>query len=323
MNHKPGLKRCTGIILITAVIFILGGCSPRGNPQALFDKGQELARQENFEESAKQFYEYIRVKPDDPRGFQMLYRALMGADRTDEAYTMLTRGLEKHPDDSDLNLEMGQFFINKGMFEKAKEKLDTASELNPGNPTPKYLKGILLVQEGNDREAYDVFKDLISLNPDDSETNREAVTLAYTFLFEIIGTLGRSDNEAFSVITKGINFMPDYGRGYTVLGIYFYNKKELDSALKRFEIAIQKGQDSESGKNTEAYAYRLIGRIYDQQGNREKALENYRKFLNAYSPDGRARIHPKDAAEVRIYSGIIEDVLDIQGVRDRVRELER
>lgn len=332
LNHKKKCLINKALALLMALTFLTlalsAGCSSRKEPKQLLKEGTELAKEKKFEQAAKKYYEYVKLKPKSEEGYLLLFAALVESGRKDEAYSILKQAKKEIPGSPAINIALGKFYSSKGQFEMAKEEYDLAIKNNPENPLPKALKAIILIGEENYKESYPLFKELISLDPKKSEDNKKAVTLAYTFLLEIIGMQGRTDDEAYSVITKGIQFIPDYSRGYAVLGIYFYKKGKIDSAIKRFEIALKKGEIAEkktkgTSYNRESFLYRILGDIYYKRGETEKAEKYYEEFLKVYGSDGRETIENKYKSDIKVYQSIVKDNMKLEPTRNRLKVLKR
>jgi len=69
------------------------------------------------------------------------------------------------------------------------------------------------------------------------------------------------------------------------IGNFYLRKKKYKGALSRFQEAVQ--EDS-----SYAPAYLGLGKVYEQIGLKEKALDNYKKYLDALPSE-------KDALEAR------------------------
>lgn len=306
------------LVVIGVLLVFLVSCSNReAEAKKLFEEGVKLTEEKKYSQAAEKFYEYVKIKPKDVKGYVALSRALQNAGRTDDAYSALVKAKKEIPQSELPNVELARFYIARGMNEKAKNELNRAIKKNPDNPTPRYLKALIYTNENEEEKAFKIFKELIKLDPEKNARNKEAVTVSYTFLLEMIGAQGRTDKSSLDIITRAIKFMPDYGRAYTVLGIYFYNKGQMDSALKRFKIALQKNPKDE------AYVHRVMGEIYDKKGQKKEALQHYRRFLDIYGKHGRDKISPSEAATIRVFAGVEEDLLDVSPVRERIKELEK
>jgi tetratricopeptide (TPR) repeat protein len=299
------------------------GCAPREMmAKAALEKGLKQVEEKKYEEGARSFYEYVKLKPGDAKGYAFLYDVLMHLGRPDEAYSILQKGEKAAPDSELIDIAMGRFYTTTGQFEKAKQEFDQATAKNPDNPVPKNLKGIILIGEGDYASSYKIFKELIRLDPEKSPANKEIVAMAYTFLLEIIGSQARTDKESLAIINGAIKAIPDYSRAYAVQGIYNMKKGDLKAARANFLSALKKGEVSGGGRNREAFAYKLLGRIAEENGQRKEAAGYYRKFLDSYGKDGRSKISEGDRAEVKTYGGIDGDFLNLQGIREKLKDWE-
>ncbi|MFP4498371.1 MAG: tetratricopeptide repeat protein [Vulcanimicrobiota bacterium] len=304
------------ILFLSVLTFSGAGCSSKtreANEHMKF--GNQLAEEAKYEEAAQEFYKYIQLKPKDPEGYIVILQALKMSEREDEYYTILKKANTFFPDNERILLEQASFFISKGQYEKAREILNKVLEKSPDNLSGLTLKGILLTNENELDQAFDVFKKVIFSSESQKEENKAMVKIAYTYLLEFIGSQAKVNKASMDIILKAIKELPDYGRGYSVLGIYYYKNGELESAEKRFKIALQKDIDQE------AFAYKMLGRIYEKQGRTEEAIANYEKFLEAYGKDGRDFISPEKISQIQVYSSIEPTFMNLKEVREKVKQL--
>lgn len=71
------------------------------------------------------------------------------------------------------------------------------------------------------------------------------------------------------------------------IGNYYLKKKKYDAALSRFQEAVH--EDS-----TYAPAYLGLGKVYEKIGLKQKALDAYKKYLDAL-PSQKDALNAKDA----------------------------
>jgi len=323
------------VILIIGIILVVITISRKAGFKAYKSQGKQLINEKKYDEAAKKLAEYIKHYPNDEEAYILLVDSLTAErpgdkkegepekggkaarERNDQAYYVLKKALDLFPNNSKFNLEMGRFYNRTGQHEKAKEQLNLAWEKNQKDPTPKYLLGLIYLYEQDGNKAYEEFKQVLSFDPEVSKENQRAVSLALTYLIEIIGNQGRKDKEALAIISKATKFFPDKenSRAYVALGVYFYKQENWDGSLKRFLIALKKEPKKE------AWANLPVAEIHERNGDKKKALKYYRQFLDAYGPPKKLTV--EEVGRAAIYKGIKMNELDIVGIKEKIEELER
>ncbi|MCD4785023.1 MAG: tetratricopeptide repeat protein [Candidatus Eremiobacteraeota bacterium] len=305
------------VVIIFLVIIVVGIMLVMDSMKtgAMLKDGEKLLREGKFELAATKLEGYLKKKPNDKKAYVLLSRALISTGKEDQAYTILRKLKEIDPKNYNANIELARFYITRGQNEKAKQELNSASKINPKDPEIYHLLGLIYVDEQNPDKAYETFKEVLTFDPAGSEKNKKAVSVAYKALLEIIGNQGRIDKEALSVITKAIKFLPekDKGRAYVALGNYYYKQEKLDSALKRYKIALKKSPEDEAWANV------VVAEIYEKKGDNENALSYYKKALEYYKDP--KNVNAKSLTRLSIYGGIKKNELKIDELKEKVKTL--
>ena len=63
-------------------------------------------------------------------------------------------------------------------------------------------------------------------------------------------------------------------------GLAYYKDGDLENARREYERVISFTSGRQSSADLYAKSFYMLGKIYEQQGNRGKAIENYEKFLD-------------------------------------------
>ena len=98
---------------------------------------------------------------------------------------------------------------------------------------------------------------------------------AHTFLGWTYSFMGRYE-EAIAECHKAIELDPDYGNPYNDIGAYLIEKGLLDDAIPWLEKAIHAPR-----YESYCFPYLNLGRIWEKKGEWFKALEEYKKSLEA------------------------------------------
>ncbi|MFN3476104.1 MAG: tetratricopeptide repeat protein [Candidatus Methylomirabilales bacterium] len=101
---------------------------------------------------------------------------------------------------------------------------------------------------------------------------------AYTFRGWTYSFLGRLD-EAIEECHKAIAVDPDFGNPYNDIGAYLIQKGQFDEAIPWLEKAILAKR-----YESRAFPHMNLGRIWERKGQWQKAMEEYKKAVEA-NPD--------------------------------------
>jgi tetratricopeptide (TPR) repeat protein len=113
----------------------------------------DLMRQRGRFDGAVYYYDRARKgRPDAPFVLNKLSRALLAAQRPQEAVPHLLRALEVSPDYSTSHTTLGDTYRLLGEMDKARQHYEQAIQINPFDPLPhRYL--VELYREAGDTEA--------------------------------------------------------------------------------------------------------------------------------------------------------------------------
>jgi len=92
--------------------------------------------------------------------------ALIHESRLDEANSIIKRIAEESPNDPALICELGKLEFLMGDFAQAKKYFHVSIQLNPQNYEPHYQSGLILLREGEPKEAMPMFRQACELRPD-------------------------------------------------------------------------------------------------------------------------------------------------------------
>lgn len=236
------------------------------------DRGQRLPAFYILEEARRS---YIEEKIFD-RAF---LKAFEGFDYGPEAEAALLKALADNPPSDKVNFDLGDLYIARSDWKKAKPYLLAAIKLNPNNY--KYVAGLagVLQLEGNTREAERLVKDFRDRHPDTEES----------WVARIGVLIEKEPVRAQTLANEARAKFPKSAELAFILANILHKRGKLDEAEKVFVEAAQLAPDS---ANIQAWTGRFF---YKVRVNKPKALEYY---LNAYFLDPHA--YETEHAESRI-----------------------
>jgi tetratricopeptide (TPR) repeat protein len=114
----------------------------------------DLMRQRGRSDGAVYYYDRARKgRPDAPFVLNKLSRALLAAQRTQEAVPHLLRALEVYPDYSTSHTTLADAYRMLGELEKARQHYEESIQINPFDPMPHHYLVELYRQAGNAEAA--------------------------------------------------------------------------------------------------------------------------------------------------------------------------
>ncbi|MBI1907410.1 MAG: TonB-dependent receptor [Rhodocyclales bacterium] len=228
---------------------------------------------------------------NQPRHAALLARALLIADRADEAARTLAQATAQHPDAIELQLAAGDLARFNGDAPTARAAFGEAVDQGPDNAHAWFGLGRVDAEREDIRPARSALQRSIELDPRESLFPAELATLE-TMANELHGATAR--------FQATLEAQPDDYVALTGLGILQLKKGEPDAALESFLKA---------GVIEPRYARAALwqGVAYYQLGRTERAEEMLRRA---------AELDPRDPLPHMMLSLIASDRLDYGGAVD-------
>ncbi len=148
-----------------------------------------------------------------------------------EAEVLCRQILEKEPDNADANHFMGIIAYEAGRLDIAREYLEKAICLNPGNPSCYLNLGNIVHGEGKYEESMEWYEKAIQMNYTDKRK-------AYNNLGVALTRLGRL-KDAAEAFKKSIDLDPLYHEAHNNIGETYKFMGEYDRALESYEQAVR------------------------------------------------------------------------------------
>ena len=133
---------------------------------AAFNVGMSGIYSDNPEIAAEYLQKCVDVKFMDPRVYLFYARAEKQLGDTTKAFEVLAQGREYFPNESSLQLEEAQLFLETGNNDKLINSLKGAIATDPGNANLYRVLGQTYENIGEDENAIASYKKAIEINPD-------------------------------------------------------------------------------------------------------------------------------------------------------------
>ena len=207
-----------------------------------------------------------------------LVRAYWAAGRSQDLENYLNEFLSNHPDSSSARYGLGfTFYLDKRFYESEKN-LREALEQDPENALALNNLGAVLVHLQSVDEAVQKVKDAITINPSE--------LMFYRNLYGIYANGGRAGNflqEYHQHLKKGkrqaaFGYGSIFAQRLRQQSFRLYSEEDVPGAIEKIlaMIGIYREIDHVSGLVAGLFS---LGLLYEEQGELERARENYRNVL--------------------------------------------
>lgn len=98
---------------------------------------------EYADQAIKEFKEYLKKFPDDPKVNEYLITMYLNAERTDDAIGYFEDFLKKHPQDTATMQKLAFIYAKSGKFDEALKWYKRRTEVEPNNSEAYYVIGVI------------------------------------------------------------------------------------------------------------------------------------------------------------------------------------
>lgn len=248
----------------------------------------------------------------------------------EEAARVLRAGLERHPQDPELLLQLGSLLVRRGQIQEGEALLQKALQIQPDHPKVLYSAAVAEARKGQFSSAIALFKEALRRSAGESDTHhrlafallaggdeqaalehaRRAVELNpldanYRRLWALLLDIQGKTDEAYQQLKIAYGLAPHD----TDLLFQLSEKRrmtgDLFQALEYLELAVE--QDPENP----LYHHRLA-RIYKELGQEESAdherrrSEELQQAFNTYSQALHLSTRGKTEPAIRLLEHVVE-----------------
>ena len=180
--------------------------------------------------------EFLKKHPTNTFAMSLLSEIADRLGYFDDAEFLLESAVKLNPDDGELRMKYAMILRKKQKFSKTMEQVNILCEKFPTNLSYQAQKASEIMQNGEHREAIDLFDDILRKNP---------------YNFSILTskghaqkTLGQTD-QAINSYQTAYNVKQDHGEAFFSLAnlkTYSFNENELNNMreqLKRFDLTLR------------------------------------------------------------------------------------
>ena len=209
----------------------------------------------------------LKVRPEIVDAQRLLAEAYEKHGQINDALTLYRKQIEVAPLEAGNYFLMARFLRRQGQPQTAKSLLERAAALAPDSlPIVAELVDLDLVEKNpkGALERIDQFK---------NEKHRPGILYMKA---RVLGAQGKME-DAEKILLKAIDLQPDFQLALDLLVRAYFAQRELSEAVGRLEDFLVKYPEKAQFRS-------LLGSIYEEKGDIEKAKKSYREVLKS-APD--------------------------------------
>ena len=212
--------------------------------------------------------------------------------------------LEQNPDDSEIHVDIGRYWLKAGNFNKANEYLQKAIKLDPKSPDPYKSLGYYYFEINSYQKSIDHFLKVIELDPNNSKVI-STISAAYMRINDFVTALeyakksveldpndeisitNLSDSmyklgdkkEAIELLVDFIAQHPKSSQVLTTLGKYCTRMGNFERSAEFLTLALEIDPDNYKTKYFLAMSYHYFGQLKEAFALIESALKTNPKDI--------------------------------------------
>ncbi|MFQ5673615.1 MAG: tetratricopeptide repeat protein [Nitrospinales bacterium] len=270
-----------GLLVSALAAFTAQSAEPPGHPR-LSPSPRQMAEfqllQKRYDAALKSFTAIVEKGGADGYVFRGLVNAYRGANRQADGEAFLKNYLQQSPDSSPALYGLGYLYYLENRNEEAERSLRRAVDADPQNALALNNLGAALSRKKDFAEAVRSVKKAIELDPGELMFFRNL-----KLIYDAMNLPSRFADEFEAYQKSGPPEIADgYGKTLATVfrqrGFRFFSEGNLDEAIKSFEnlISIYREIDHASGIVAGLFS---LGLLYEEKGDRERAMAYYRDVL--------------------------------------------
>lgn len=280
------------------------------------------------DEAFKLGEQYLAKHPGSAEGLEILGIASAINRRLDDAERYLLQAVAADPSRVKAKLELATVYVTAGKEPRAKSLLEELIRTDPKNARPFYMLAAMETRAGNSDKALEIYRMIIANNASETlaaykmgiiqiekgdldTADKTADNLLSNFpkradghrLKGLVSYQRKNYAEAMNHLQSSIKIAPTLD-AYHFLGLCFYNRGELESALSQFRKILDNVPDSRQGRlmtgtillaqkrvddaiteiqkvlqkdDRDAVAHNLLGNAYMAKGMFEDGMREFNK----------------------------------------------
>jgi len=262
----------------------------------------------------------IEINPYDEFAYNALGHAYWQERKYDNAVTAFNKQIEINPLDKFAHAGLGAMYSEWHKYAEAAPELEKAASLTPDNPELQVSLGDAYLNLGQDDKALATFDHAVEISATPLVWNNIAYQLSLKKSHldraqqyaesAVSATTAALRNVSLDRLTpQDLPLVPSLIAYWDTLGWVYFSEDNLDKAEKYVGAAWQLGQHGEVGDH--------LGQIYEKQGKKDLALRTYALSLSGLRPipETRDRLASLTGSTAKLDAAVAKHKDELQQLR--------
>ena len=205
------------------------GCSKQeDSKETRLSRANDYVAAGQYDKAEKEYGDVLRLAPDDPVALRQLAILYQDQGQLPQAFQLLQKAADLHPDDADLQLKLGQSLFVQGHYEQARDAALGVLEKAPGREEAL----VLLANTAARLNAVDETRQLI-----DGMRAKDQDRAGYHLALGILALAQKDQSQAEAEFNAALKVDPKSATAYTALGNLYWSRHDLKGADQAFKAA--------------------------------------------------------------------------------------
>lgn len=223
-----------------------------------------------------------RPAPEEVRFWEG--RRLEAQGETEAARELWEKTAKEYPKFAEVRRVLGVLYARDGKTEKARNFLEGAVKADPACARCYRTLGDFYSKQGNLPDAAASYRRALELNPDFGIVEGSLAEVYNRAGLRFLDPPNKAALfEAMTLFLNAISLRPGVATYYGNLALYFYFSGEYDRAIQYCKLVLEMEPDN-------SRMYYNMGHAYRMKGEKEKAIEAYRKYVAMGEKGEEARV---------------------------------
>jgi tetratricopeptide (TPR) repeat protein len=227
-----------------------------------------VEREEVFSNGIALWTDTIQTSPLSWTAYANYGRALVDANRVDEAMVQYQRALGLNPNYADAEYDLGLAYAHKGQSAEAIDHYQKALKINPDSASAHNNLGNVFFKIGQLDQAEAQYEAALKTKPDYGEAHNN---LANVFLQQ------HRVDDAIREFKRALEIEPQSSHILFNLGVVYLKNGQVDDAVGQLQRAVELDPD-------DAVAWYTLGNAFLQKGEAQDAILKFQKAVEI-APD--------------------------------------
>ena len=242
------------------------------HPQADYQLGLCYLRKKEFSEALVHFKRVLKLDPESKQAYYQLGQAYLEQKQYDLALEALKKNVKLNPEVSSAHQVLGVAYLEQGRTDKAMDEFNRALKADPQDAGPHFYLGLCCYAKGEFDKAVEAFKKTLKKDPQHLQVD---------YHLGLCHLQKKEFSKAVVHFKQALTLDPQNKQAYDQLNQVYLQQKRYDLALE----TLKKNAELNPGTSAHKYFHRDAGFLYFEQGQIDKATDEFGQALKADPQD--------------------------------------